>query len=381
MINFLPFLLFIALLFVILYLGYPAIVLIVSKRCGRSVLKNECTPTISLIIPCYNEQKVILRKIYEISRIRYPKDKFEIIVIDSASTDGTIDILKNLQPAPNLRVIFENKRLGKAYAINTALNLAVGEIIILTDADSSFNPDKITDLVDNFSDPTIGAVVGKYSMHGKGLLAAGMSYLFSLLKASLRDIESKIDSASYFTGELIAFRRALVPSFISNTIADDQFILLEVRRQGYRCITEPACEVTENIVESFRDNIKHRCRTTFGTLQVTALYKHMLFNPKYGAFGSFILPMYLIRILFFPIGALLFEISLTIVVIQFLFFSPWDAIFVGVIGILLLVTLILLGRKLYQIFSSVLVLQISVTLGFFDFIKGKRDNAVWEKLK
>lgn len=368
---------------IILFLGYPAVVFLFSKLLSRHSRKRNITPTITLIIPCYNENHVIRHKIKNTLLLDYPRHGLEIIAIDSGSTDGTTETLRAICRQRSVKLIAELQRSGKAQAINRGLQKARGEIVILTDADAFLKKDAIKNLVRNFADPTVGAVVGKYKMQGKSLISRAISFLFSLFKDKVRHYESELDSASYFTGELLAFRRQLVESIDPEVIADDQFILLEVRRKGYRCLTEPASEVTECIVDSLRDHIRHRRRTTYGTLQVTSKFKSMLFNPGYGIFGCFIYPMYLIRILFFPIMCLLLEVSFLLLILT-LVLEMTRGVFlilsVG-LGMLFLTTTLFLKRgSVLKSLSCVFVLQIAVALGIIDFLTGKRKQCLWPKL-
>jgi cellulose synthase/poly-beta-1,6-N-acetylglucosamine synthase-like glycosyltransferase len=118
-------------------------------------------PVISIIIPTYNEASLIEKKLGDLFEQDYPKNKMNIILVDSASKDGTIDKVKKWKEKHreiNLNIIEEDKRKGKAYSLNTALKHVDNEIIVLTDADSFWAKDSLRESMKYFSDERIGAV-------------------------------------------------------------------------------------------------------------------------------------------------------------------------------------------------------------------------------
>src|SRR5437867_1927816 len=101
-------------------------------------------PSISVIIPVYNEESVIKRRITNILDSDYPKEKTQIIIVDSGSTDKTLEII-NANCGDRLEIIHETERNGKAHAINLALPRCTGEIVILTDGPTIYEKDTISE--------------------------------------------------------------------------------------------------------------------------------------------------------------------------------------------------------------------------------------------
>ena len=106
----------------------------------RRITELDVDPSfVSIIIPTYNEAKVIIQKLNNIYSQDYPRNRFEVIIVDSGSTDETVELIhewvKNHRDV-NVKVIEEGARMGKAHALNTALRHAKGDIIMITDADS-----------------------------------------------------------------------------------------------------------------------------------------------------------------------------------------------------------------------------------------------------
>ena len=103
---------------------------------------NRDTFKLSIIIPCYNEKKSIeeiLRRVNQ-SLKNYKISKYEILIVDDFSNDGTIDILKNLENREKIQIYFHETNLGKGAAIHTALKYITGDITLIQDADLEYDP-------------------------------------------------------------------------------------------------------------------------------------------------------------------------------------------------------------------------------------------------
>ena len=357
----------ILLTFGFLLLGYPLFLWLLSKTKRRPVKKREIFPFISIIIPSFNEGNVIDRKIHNIFASEYPRSQYEVIVVDSGSTDYTQQILEKHCKDESIISIRQPKRLGKPHAINAGLAVAKGKIVVLTDADAFLNVESLKKLVRNFADENVGAVVGNLTLDGNDTVNRMNSAFYKIFRQSAREWESEIDSASFFSGELLAFRKSLVDNIDENVVSDDQYILFEIRKKGYRGICEKEAFVFERDVETMRGQINHKRRTLVGTLQVFSKNRSVLFNPKYGFFGMLIAPAYLLRIVINPF--LLFLVPMFLII-----YAPY-------ILLLLLVTLVLmaiLSRRLLMALLYGLVVQLAVILGIIDYAT-RNYTVLWRK--
>jgi len=105
------------------FVGYPSLMAIVALRAKPKNKDYSYQPFVSIVVPTYNEEKVIEKRIKNLFELDYPKDKYEIIVVDSGSADSTAQIVEKLiekhySSGLNLRLIKEEERKGKASAIN-----------------------------------------------------------------------------------------------------------------------------------------------------------------------------------------------------------------------------------------------------------------------
>ena len=120
------------------------------------------TLTVTVVIPTYNEARHIEEKFEDIYRQDCPRDRLEIFVVDSASSDGTAEKARRwaqARPDAYVKVVEEPERRGKASAINTALAMARGEVFVITDADCRWpQRDALRRAVSWLADPAVGAV-------------------------------------------------------------------------------------------------------------------------------------------------------------------------------------------------------------------------------
>jgi len=366
-------------LFITIYFGYFFLVFLLARLKGKKPIKVEdFTPFISILIPCYNVGAVIDYKIKNTLEIDYSKDKFEIIAVESGSTDDTYVKVSKYAKQDKVKLIRQIKRAGKSSAINEGLEECRGEIIVLTDADAKVEKNAIRELVKNFADPEVGAAVADIIIVSGKSVASKMNHLFyHYLRRKPRIWESELDSVSFCSGHLLAFYKSVVEKIDEDVINDDRYILLKTRSKGYRCICEPLSHAYEADTGDFSSQIEQKRRTTAGVLQGTTRFKSLLFNPKYGFFGMFILPFSFLRVVFLPFLLLLLEILFPIVIWKFL---PSHWLFWAAVTImLLLVYLFNPTRKIFLSLSYGIIAQIAVFMGITDYIF-KRYSPLWRRV-
>ncbi|MEM1604681.1 MAG: glycosyltransferase family 2 protein [Fervidicoccaceae archaeon] len=206
-------------------------------------------PGVTVIVPTYNEADLIRRKLDNIASQDYPRELMEVIVIDSASTDGTPSIVREwAESRRDIKVVLieEGARRGKAFALNTALKLASGEVVVITDADSLWvSRDALANALSWFSDARVGAVTCLKQPIGEGFAGVERGYrgYYNVVRLG----ESKRYSTPVFHGELAAFRRDLLAKlggFPTDIGADDSHTATLIAIRGYRAVAvdNAACE-------------------------------------------------------------------------------------------------------------------------------------------
>jgi cellulose synthase/poly-beta-1,6-N-acetylglucosamine synthase-like glycosyltransferase len=207
-------------------------------------------PRVTIIVPTYNEANLIRRKLDDIASQDYPRELVEIIVVDSASSDGTPSIVREwMESRRDFKVILveEGVRRGKAFSLNNALKFASGEVVVVTDADSLWmSRDALANALSWFSDPGVGAVTCLKTPVGEGF--AGIEKRYRDFYNIIRLGESKKFSTPVFHGELAAFRKSLLQElggFPTDTGADDSTRATLIALRGYRAIAVDNALCTE----------------------------------------------------------------------------------------------------------------------------------------
>jgi len=245
-------------------------------------------PLISIIIPTYNEAATIEDKIKNTLGLNYPPDKIEIIVIDSASTDGTPDKVESNE---RVKLIKQTERLGKSAALAEVFKIISGKIVVITDADALLDRDALVKSLPYLADNKVGAVTGKQ------ILVNPNEAIYQKSEQSYRDLfdmirsaESRLGSTMIFNGPFMAFKREVLEAPRQNSVADDTEMAIQVIKKGYRALYVADALFYENIPQSDKSRIKQKERRAQGLIQSFWWHRDMLFNKKYGIFGTLIFP-------------------------------------------------------------------------------------------
>jgi len=232
------------------YPGYPLVLLLLARVIRRHVRKAPVEPTVSLLIPAYNEADVIEQKIRNSLDLDYPADRMEILVASDGSSDGTAEIAAQFADSVRLRVLAFPVNRGKIATLNDGIRECAGEIVVFSDAAAFLYPDSLRRLVSNFADPEVGAVSGRYTVVKAEDVAIGKSEDFYWkYETFLKKKESEIASTLGGHGHLHAIRRELYPFPPAGTINDDYIIPVSVLAKQYRAVYEPDAIVYEEAHE------------------------------------------------------------------------------------------------------------------------------------
>lgn len=260
-------------------------------------------PFVSVVVPAYNEEKVIVRTMESLLASEYPH--FEIIVINDGSSDRTSAEVKE-RFSGELRVrLFTKENAGKAEALNFGLRQAQGEVIMALDADTIFEPETVGALAQRFYDPRIGAVAGNAKVGNRINLITRWQALEYVTSQNLdRRAFASLNAITVVPGAVGAWRRTLLEKaggFSSDTLAEDQDLTLTVRKLGYKIGYEENAIAWTEAPDTVRALAKQRFRWSFGTLQCLWKHRDVLFRRRYGALGWVAMPNVWIFQIFFPL--------------------------------------------------------------------------------
>ncbi len=262
-----------------IYIGYPVLLIVLSRifvLAERSAADSE--PTISLIIPVFNEKKVIQRKILNTLSLDYPSNKFDIIFVSDASNDGTNEIIEEHSNG-RIRFLVLPERQGKAAALNRGLEEAALELVVFSDASIMLRPDALRNIVRGFSSQRIGCISGE-----DHILGGGGESIYGRYELFLRNLESRVGSIVGASGCFYAQRRALCEPFREG-MAPDFFSVLTTVDKGFLAVAEPLAIGTMDSLEAMPKEFRRKVRTLVRGITALMGFKHLLNPFRYGMFS------------------------------------------------------------------------------------------------
>lgn len=275
------------------------------------------TPSVSIIIPAYNEAKVIASTVRSLLNQTYTGE-MEIIVVDDGSPDHTHDVVtEEFGTYPQVRV-FRKSNGGKASALNYGIAHARGEIVVCLDADTQFTPETVARLVAPLSDPKVGAVAGNAKVGNRHNLVTRWQALEYVTSQNLdRRALAVLNAITVVPGAVGAWRKAYVQAvggFSDDTLAEDQDLTWALGQEGVHVVyADDAIAYTE-APDTLGTLVRQRFRWAFGTLQCVWKHRRIFMRPRYGALGMIAMPNVWIFQIFYtaisPIADFLFLWSL-----------------------------------------------------------------------
>ena len=274
-----------------------------SRRREVDHFGEQFQPLVSVVVPAFNEGKVIKRTIDSLISSDYPN--FEIIMVDDGSTDDTFEIAHEAFGEDPRVALFKKENGGKAQALNFGWRKAKGEVIIALDADTLFTPQTISALAHRFADEQIGAIAGNAKVGNRINIVTKWQALEYVTSQNFdRRAFASLNCITVVPGSVGAWRRSILEDlggFSSDTLAEDQDLTIQVRKLGYRIGYEEGAIGLTEAPDSLRNLAKQRFRWSYGTLQCMWKHKNALLNPRYGTLGFVAMPNVWIFQVFFPL--------------------------------------------------------------------------------
>lgn len=277
------------------YIGYPILLIILDKIIkGKPLDVAEITPTISLIVSCYNEVDVIEQKIKNCLSLDYPWNNLEIIFVSDGSDDGTDELIKQ-HCNQRIKLIRQEGRLGKTMGLNLALSEVVGEIVVFSDANAMYKNDALKMLVRNFYDRSVGYVVGAAIYQDEEASGAGFSEnVYWQYEMYIKKIESKLHSVVGGDGAIYAIRKSLYEPMHKEDIND--FVNpLHIIAKGYRGVFDAEAICYEQTAGDFDKEGKRKQRIVNRSFSGLMKNKTVLNPFKFGFYSLEILSHKLLR--------------------------------------------------------------------------------------
>jgi biofilm PGA synthesis N-glycosyltransferase PgaC len=367
------------------YLGYGIVIYFIVKiknaLSQSHVFDKSYEPDVTLIVPCFNEAAYIDNKIENSLALDYPTNKLKFIFISDGSSDDTHERIKKY---PSVIALHEDKRSGKASAMNRAMKFVTTPIVVFCDANTVLNKEAIKELVKHYKDEKVGAVTGEkriISTNKEGASTAGEG-IYWKYESLLKQLDSDFYSVVGAAGELMSYRTRLYKELPADSLLDDLMQSMQIAIDGYRVIYEKKAWAAETASANVKEELKRKIRISAGAWQ-SMLRLGQAFNPfhNFKLFFAFISH----RVLRWTLAP--FSL-LVLLIVNVLLVSNVDAIYsILLVCQLGFYALALLGWyfenkriKVKALFVPYyfFIMNLCVYLGLFRFLKGKQ-SVSWER--
>jgi peptidoglycan-N-acetylglucosamine deacetylase len=282
------------------------------KIFGKPAEVASYKPKVAVLIPAYNEEKVIERTVRAVLNSKYPN--LRVIVIDDGSRDRTLEVARNAFKAETAagRVLILGKRnSGKAEALNYGIeHIGDAELFVGIDADTIIAPDAISRLVPHFINPKVGAIAGNAKVGNRVNLWTRWQALEYITSQNFeRRALDVLGAVSVVPGAIGAWRVSAVREageFHTDTVAEDADLTMALLRLGYRVEYEDMALAYTEAPTNANGLMRQRFRWSFGILQ--AVYKHRGVFARKGVLGWIALPNIVVFQILLPLVSPLIDI-------------------------------------------------------------------------
>ncbi len=301
----------------LLFIGAAAVYDRVHEKIfGKPAEVASYKPKVAVLIPAYNEEKVIERTIRAALNSNYPN--LRVIVIDDGSKDRTLEVARDAfaaEEASGQVLILSKRNSGKAEALNYGIeHLGDAELFVGIDADTVIAPDAISRLVPHFINPRVGAIAGNAKVGNRVNLWTRWQALEYITSQNFeRRALDVLGAVSVVPGAIGAWRVSAVREaggYHVDTVAEDADLTMALLRRGYRVEYEDMALAYTEAPTNANGLMRQRFRWSFGILQ--AVYKHRVVVARKGVLGWVALPNIVIFQILLPLVSPLIDIMFAV---------------------------------------------------------------------
>ncbi|MCE9613362.1 MAG: glycosyltransferase [Lentisphaerae bacterium] len=269
------------------YVLYPLFLVVVGtwrRAAPPSPPPDAQWPSVHILIPAFNEERVIARKLDSTLALDYPRDKLRITVASDQSTDQT-DAIAQGYAGRGVEFIRHDVRKGKIRGLSELGMASTADILVITDANALFAPDALRQLMRWFQDPRVGIVNGNRRLIRSATMAGEGEGSYWAYETMLKRAESDVISNAFITGAMTAIRRALFFP-LPGDLEFDHVLPLHVVNSGYRVVFAADARFEEDTAVSSTAEWKVRVRNAvrgFTMVREMPRYIRMLRHPLFVA--------------------------------------------------------------------------------------------------
>jgi cellulose synthase/poly-beta-1,6-N-acetylglucosamine synthase-like glycosyltransferase len=302
-----------------------------SKSREKSVPRLREYPAISVIVPAYNEEKVIAKALEAILEADYPRK--EIIIVDDGSTDGTFEEAARFDDRVT---ILRKENGGKSSALNYGAKFATGEILMVVDADTIVGRESLLEIANKFADENVVAVAGNIKVVNRNswlTRCQALEYIIAI--QTFRRALDYFGSVTVVPGALGAYRRRVLEEvglYDNDTLTEDFDATLKALKTGFVVQGSSSAVAFTQSPQTLRDLYRQRVRWYRGNFQTLRKHSDALTNPRFGFLHRLGFPFVLLSMLFLPVAGLVVWGAVLVALLegQWLFISETLLLFIGI---------------------------------------------------
>ncbi len=284
-------LLFYATTFIFLFISIFWLLVFMSKKDEIARWPEpKAFPSLSIILPTFNEEKTIAKCIRSLLSQNYPG--LRVIAVNDGSTDGTEKIVKSMQKSRKEIVYIKTGHAGKAAALNMGLKTVSTKLVGFIDSDTYLSENALRRMVGYLEGDAAG-VIATIKPHNADNFIEGIQKIEYMVTAFTRKLMCFMHSL-YFTPAFAIYKTDVLKKlggFDENNITEDLEIGLRLKDNGYMIESSLNDYAYTDLPETFRDFFRQRLRWYRGYIYNSLKYSHMFFNRKFSHLGMFVLPM------------------------------------------------------------------------------------------
>jgi cellulose synthase/poly-beta-1,6-N-acetylglucosamine synthase-like glycosyltransferase len=261
-------------LIVYAHLGYPLLLWGLARLFGEDESASEWRgelPRVTLIVPAYDEQAVIERRVANALELDYPRERLQLIVASDGSSDRTAELAR----AAGADRVLELPRGGKVAALDAAVREAEGQVLAFSDANALWRPDSLRRLLDRLADERVGYVCGQVRfLGGEGGNQEGLYWRYEM---AVRGLESSLAGVTAGNGAIYAVRREAYLELDPSRGQDISFPF-ELTKRGWRAVYEPGALAEERMAPTVEGEFRRKRRMMWGLWDV--MLKWGMLDPR-----------------------------------------------------------------------------------------------------
>lgn len=271
----------------------------IKKETARNKNTLKKYPSVTIMVPCWNEEKTLSKTIHSLLNLDYPKDKLKIMIIDDGSTDKTLQVAKKFESKKQVE-IYHKENGGKHTALNFGLTKVTSDLVGCLDADSYVDKDALKNIVRYFDDKETMAVTPSVKVwQPKTIIQMiqKVEYSWGIL---IRKMFSYLGALYVTPGPFSIFRKEVFTNlggYRHAYLTEDMEMAVRMQSNHYKIANAHDAVVLTVAPDSLKKLYKQRLRWTYGFIKNVFDYRHLFFKTEYGNLGIFILPMASLSIL------------------------------------------------------------------------------------